>query len=73
MAFWYNNTPNFANMFPAAALYSYGKRLPGEPRGEGRSGDLRVEVIKSNPYQAENQGQMRHKVETWHSFHAGVS
>ena len=37
-------------MIPAATLYSYETRLPGEPRREGRPGDLRAEVTGANPY-----------------------
>ena len=29
MVFWYNNTPNCANVIPAAALYNYETRVPG--------------------------------------------
>ena len=53
MVFWYNNTPNSANVTPAAALYSYETRLPGEPRREGTPGDLRAEVTGANPYRVE--------------------
>jgi len=30
MVFWYNNTPNFADIIPAAAIYAYHPRLPKE-------------------------------------------
>ena len=53
MVFGYNNTPNSANVTPAAALYSYETRLPGEPRREGTPGDLRAEVTGANPYRVE--------------------
>ena len=51
----FNNTPNSANVIPAAALYSYETRLPGEPRREERPRDLRAEVTGANPYRVGDQ------------------
>ena len=47
-------------MIPAVTLYSYETRLPGEPRREGRPGDLRAEVTGANPYRVGDQVYVKH-------------
>jgi hypothetical protein len=48
MVFWYNNTPNSAEVVPALAIYQYEPRLPGEPKRDGLPGSSRPN--SSNPY-----------------------
>ena len=50
MVFWYNNTPNSANVIPAAATYTYQARLPGEPESAGSPGDRHTVSTEMNPY-----------------------
>ncbi|XP_067931882.1 uncharacterized protein [Watersipora subatra] len=50
MVYWYNNSPNFDNIVPAANVYQYEARLLGAPKAIGLPGELWD--TKANPYQA---------------------
>ena len=54
MVYWYNNTPNYAKVVPAVALYSYHARLPGEPTRMARKPSINM-----NPYRVGDQVYVR--------------
>ena len=49
MVFWYNQTPNSSQVVPAAKLYQYEARLPGQ--STAITNQDRERAASSNPYQ----------------------